>query len=358
LILEELRGLRVLMLTASYHPRAGGVEKHVRCVARELRAMGLEIWVATPRWEEGWDEEELMDGVMVRRLSTNMRAGRRELEPLLDWAQVVHTHDAYPFLKYYLPYAVRRPRLPVFVTWHGYECYPIPLEAKILRRLVGLRTKGCICAGAFIAKWYKIRCGRITYGGVDAPEQRPLLGEGACFIGRLERDTGILEYIEALALLRNRYGIELPVEVCGSGSLRELAERRAAERGLRATFHGQVADPMPYFMRARFACVSGYLAMLEAMAGGAIVLALYDNPLKEDYLRMSPMAVHAVIAGSPEELAERTAALAHAPEEMRRRAAAAYEFAREQTWRKVAELYAGLYAQWFARRRHSWLLRS
>lgn len=349
--MDELRGLRVLMLTASYHPRAGGVEKHVRCVARELRAMGMEVWVATPRWEEGWNEEELVDGVMVRRLSTSTREGRKELEPLLDWAQVAHTHDAYPFLKYYQPYRLRRPRLPVFVTWHGYECYPIPLEAKFLRRIVGLLTKGSICVGAFIPKWYKFSCPRITYGGVDAPAERPPLGEGAVFVGRLEPDTGILDYIEALAWLRDKHGVDVPFEVCGVGSLLDMAKRRAAEKRLRVVFHGQVADPMPYFARARFACVSGYLAMLEAMAGGAIVLALYDNPLKEDYLRMSPMAVNAVIAGSPQELADQMAALARSPEEMERRAEAGYQFAKEQTWRRVAELYAGLYAKSLLRRR-------
>lgn len=349
--MEELHGLRVLMLTASYHPRAGGVEKHVRCVGRELRAMGIEVWVATPRWEEGWDEEELLEGVLVRRLSTRMREGRKQLEPLLDWAQVVHTHDAYPFLKYYWPYRLRRRRLPVFVTWHGYECYPIPREAKLLRRVVGLLTKDCICVGAFIPKWYKFSCSRITYGGVDAPAQRPPPGEGAVFVGRLEPDTGILDYIEAIAQLRDKHGVELPFEVCGAGSLMDMARKRAAEKRLEVVFHGQVRDPMPYFARARFACVSGYLAMLEAMASGAIVLALYDNPLKEDYLRMSPMAVNAVIAGSPEELADRTAALMRSPAEMERLAEGGYEFAKGQTWRRVAELYAGMYARWLLRRR-------
>ena len=105
-------GLRALWLTSSYHPRGGGVQKHVRCVARELLEEGLQVRIATPRWEEDWPEQEDIEGVSVTRLSTAARPGRATLRRLVDWADVVHTHDAYPFLKYYFPFRLLRPRLP------------------------------------------------------------------------------------------------------------------------------------------------------------------------------------------------------------------------------------------------------
>jgi len=336
--------LRVLMLTSSYLPRLGGVERHVRFVVRELRQRGLEVRIATPRWDDAWPAREEVDGVEVTRLSLRGRAGRRDLAPLVEWASLVHTHDAYPFLKYYLPSRLTRPRLPVFATFHGYEGYPIPFEAKVLRRFVLWLTRGNVCAGAFIPKWYRFRCDHVTHGGVDAPTERPAMGEGAVFVGRLEPDTSFLGYLEAVRRLKEEHGIDLPLGVCGSGSLREEGEAFAREHRLDVTFHGQVGDVGSYLARAQFACVSGLLGMLEAMAAGAIVLALYDNPLKEDYLRLFPGAGHNVIAASPADLAERAAALVRSPGEGEAVAARASEFARSQTWERVADLYVQLWA--------------
>jgi glycosyltransferase involved in cell wall biosynthesis len=331
------------MLTSSYLPRSGGVERHVRFVVRELRQRGIEARIATPRWDDAWPSREEVDGTEVTRLSLRGRAGRGELAPLVQWATLVHAHDAYPFLKYYLPVRLTRPGLPAFVTFHGYEGYPIPFEAKVLRRPVLWLTRGSICAGAFIPKWYRFRCDHITHGGVDAPAERPATGEGALFVGRLEPDTGFLGYLEAVRLLKEAHGIDLPLGVCGSGSLRKQGETFARQHGLAVDFHGPVGDTMRYLSRARFACVSGLLGMLEAMAAGAIVLALYDNPLKEDYLRLFPGAEHSVIGASPADLAERAARLARSPGRIATMAAQAFEFARTQTWARVADLYVQLW---------------
>ena len=367
------------MLAPSYYPRAGGVEKHVRMVCRELQVAGHDIRIATPRWDEGGSEQEIVDGIEVTRLSLDKRRGRRQLAPLVKWADIVHTHDAYPFLKYYLPFRFRYPLKPVFVTFHGYEGYPIPFEAKVLRRVVLGLTSGNICAGAFIPKWYRFRCGKVTYGGTaptppapsprvergrTAPTPRPpphgedgtsppgplsLLslqergGTAAAFVGRLEADTGFLTYLEALRLLRTKHGLALPLQVCGDGSLRAEGERIAAEAGLEVTFHGRVPDVTPYLAGARFVFTSGFLGMLEAMAAGAVVCAVYDNPLKEDYLRLFPGAESILIAGSAAELARGVSELTGDAA----RAAALVEtgraFAQEQTWAKVAELYLDLY---------------
>jgi glycosyltransferase involved in cell wall biosynthesis len=331
------------MLAPSFDPRSGGVEKHVRRVCRELLARGVQVRIATPRWEATWAAAEVVDGVAVTRLSLPARVGRRELAPLADWATVVHTHDAYPFLKYYLPFRLFRPRVPAFVTFHGYEGFPIPLEARLLRRVVLWLTRGGVCAGAFIPKWYRFRCNHITHGGVDAPEARPPPGEGAVFVGRLESDTGFLDYLDLVRRLQEEHGLALPLGVCGDGSLREAGEAFAHDHGLPVQFHGRVPDVMPYLAGARFACVSGLLGMLEAMAAGAIVLALYDNPLKEDYLRLFPGIEHALVAGSPGDLAPQVAALAAAPEAQEQLASEAFAFARTQTWARVADLYVDLY---------------
>jgi glycosyltransferase involved in cell wall biosynthesis len=341
---DRLPGLKVLMLTPSYLPRVGGVERHVQYVCRELVACGLQVRVATPRWHTDWSAAEVVEGVQVIRLDRRTWAGQRQLAPLVAWADVVHTHDAYPFLKYYLPFRLLCRQVPVFVTFHGYERYPIPLEAKLLRRAVEWLTRGSICAGAFIPKWYGCRCTHITHGGVDCPPYWAGEKAGAVFVGRLEPDTGFLDYLHALRLLKQQHGLTLPLEVCGEGSLRARGAEVAAASQLEVTFHGLVEDVLPYLCRAQFAFVTGLLGILEAMACGAVVLAVYDNPLKKDYLRLFPGAPYMIIAHSAAALAAELQALLTNPDRQAQLARQAYEFAKSQTWRRVAELYLDLYA--------------
>jgi glycosyltransferase involved in cell wall biosynthesis len=326
------------MLTPSFAPRRGGVETHVRRVAAELLASGIDLRLATPQWDPAWPAEETAEGLPVTRLSLSTREGRGQLAPLVRWAEVVHTHDAYPFLKYYLPFRFSVPRPPVFVTFHGFEGYPIPLEAKVLRRAVLWLTRGSLCAGAFIPKWYRFHCDRITHGGVDCPERLPEgPREGVVFAGRLEPDTGFLAYLEGYRQYAEAGG-QMPLTVLGDGSLRAQGEDFCREHGLAAGFHGRVEDVTPWLANARVALVSGLLGMLEAQARGARVVALYDNPLKEDYLRMSPQGEHAALCGSAKEVA---AALAGEPDETA--IAGAFAFAQTQTWARVADLYRDLY---------------
>lgn len=70
-------GRRVALVTSSYHPHLGGVESHVRNVARELRARGtdVEVWTVDrgERAPERVGVTEL-DGIVVRHLPTPMPA--------------------------------------------------------------------------------------------------------------------------------------------------------------------------------------------------------------------------------------------------------------------------------------------
>ena len=66
-------GRRVALVTSSYHPHLGGVESHVRNVARELRGRGTEVEVWTVDRGEHLGVTEL-DGTVVRHLPTPMPA--------------------------------------------------------------------------------------------------------------------------------------------------------------------------------------------------------------------------------------------------------------------------------------------
>lgn len=338
--------MKILMMTPSFAPRIGGVEKHVLRVSQELNRQGHRVTVLTMRWEEEWAITEEVEGVTVYRIPRQF--GLKSI--LLRWALIrdadlIHCHDAYPLIRYYFPFRFLFPRKPLFITFHGYERYPVPREAILLRKLARRLAGGCICMGGFIEKWYGTKCDLVSCGGVDPGQPltpAPPVGN-ALFVGRLETDTGIMEYLEALRLLAEQ-GRRLGLEVCGEGSLLPEIEEFAQEHGLDLRLHGFVSDLRPFWERARFAFVSGYLAIQEAMAAGRLVFAIYDNPLKHDYLASFPQANQVmVIAGSARELAGQLARYLDDPKLAEAKVAAATELVQGQSWARVAELYLELY---------------
>jgi glycosyltransferase involved in cell wall biosynthesis len=261
-------------------------------------------------------------------------------------ADVVHCHDAYSFLHFYLPSCWLPPRRPAFVTFHGYEGYPIPREAIPRRRFVRRRVRNALCMGDFICQWYQTPCYAVSYGGADPVADPPPLPDqpAALFLGRLAEDTSLMLYLDALVALRDDYNRRIHLTVAGDGPLRPIAERYVDAQGLRVTFLGAVADPAPLFTRASIAFVSGYLAIWQALASRRLVFSIYDNELKRDYLRGFPEAEHVLeIAGDPDDLAARLNKHLGDPElgdAMRRRGA---ELAAENTWDRVADLYLSMY---------------
>lgn len=65
--------MRVALLSSSYHPHFGGVEEHVRHVARELQRRGHAVEVWTVDRGDGL-RDEIVEGTRVRYLSTPLPA--------------------------------------------------------------------------------------------------------------------------------------------------------------------------------------------------------------------------------------------------------------------------------------------
>jgi glycosyltransferase involved in cell wall biosynthesis len=264
-------------------------------------------------------------------------------------ADLVHVHDFRAFLRWYLPFRFLLPGTPVFITFHGYEGWPLPPRVIRLRRLVRRLCAGAIGVGGFIERHYGTPCDRIVVGGVRRAEG--VEGDrdgrrGALFLGRLAPDLSADRYLEALSELARVHGKALPLDVLGDGPLRETLERRAVRLGIEARFHGWVDDPFPHLARARAAFVDSYLAILEAMACGTPVFSIYKNPLKRDYLESIPrVAEFMTVRGSAEGLARDLAAWIDDPAPIAERAQRALEAVRELTWASVARTYLDLYGE-------------
>lgn len=95
------------------------------------------------------------------------------------------------------------------------------------------------------------------------------------FVGRLEKDTGILEFLDWLEK-NSKYKIEF----CGDGPLRKECEKYGLVHGF--------TDPAPYYKKAEYCIPGGYLAALEGLTYGCKLKLFWNNKIKEDYWKMSP----------------------------------------------------------------------
>jgi len=259
-------------------------------------------------------------------------------------ANVIHFHDYTPLIEWFLPFFFKKRE--TFITFHGYEGYPIPRMSIVLRRFSDMMVRGNICVGSFIPKHYGTRCSYITYGGVTSLSTgEKFEKEGAVYIGGLREDLGIRGYISALSVLRERYGQNLALDVVGDGPLREEILSLAEDKGVALRFHGQQEDPTQFLARAKLALADSYLTILEAMALRVPVFSFHDNPLKSDYLFSFPGSREiAAIRDDPDELAIDLANFLETPETLEDKVERGYAFAIEQTWTRVADLYRKLYA--------------
>jgi glycosyltransferase involved in cell wall biosynthesis len=347
--------MRIVMLTESFAPRIGGVEKHLLRVSQELASRGHSVTVLTPRGCPELLPEERVGGIRVLRFPQrgHPRAGNTEVWlwmlrrlALLSESDAVHVHGQTALLSWYLPFRFLFPGKPVFITFHGHPGgFPLGRRHRFERRLAEKLCRGNLCVGHYLEKWYGTRASAVTYGAADAPrEEHPKEDGKIVFVGRLEEDTGILLYLRALRVLRETTGEPWKLLVCGTGSLRGRVEHFARENGLDVDLAGAVPDPLPHMQSGRFVFTSGYLSLLDAMICRRFVFSAYENPLKRDYLEMMPRARDLMeISGSPEELASAFCRVLREPDRETACVERAYRFAAGQTWDGMARTYLELY---------------
>ena len=116
--------MRIVQVAPFFYPHQGGVESHVRRLAREFVREGHEVTVVTSRYDRHLPREETMDGYRVRRsrslgvvFNTPINIGAGRTLRGLD-ADVVHIHYPPPLTAYFATRALRRSRVPACLTYH------------------------------------------------------------------------------------------------------------------------------------------------------------------------------------------------------------------------------------------------
>lgn len=341
--------MNILFLCRLFYPHIGGVEKHVFELTRSLMRKGHAVTIIT---------EELKSSEK-KRLPSNIE---KELQQLTiyhipvgqdDWfkkfriwrwlwknrklflkADVIHCHDVF---FWYFPFAIFYPMKNVYTTFHGYETvFPPKRRAVFVRKISEYMSNKVMIVGEFIQKWYGTTAEAVTYGGVESfsisnsqfsNQQRKIK---ILFLGRIEEDNGVLVYNNVLNIL-SANNIPFKFLAIGEGSLRETFERWGK---VMSTFTTSES-----IAQADIVFASSYLSILEAFIQKKPVFSVYQNPLKKDYLLMTPFKSWITASDNPNRLSRAIISYYKNPSSFYEKVERAYDWASQQTWEKLAKEY-------------------
>lgn len=324
----------------------GGVERHVQQVTAELINRGHEVAVLIGNGSVAVPvEAEIHCMQAVQPWEGWQWVVRHQM--WLNQFDVIVIHDFYPAVFWLFPYLVCRPRQPIVLVRHGHEGqWPISEQTRNFHWLAYDLATASLAVGKWIPEVYGPPADMVTYGGVI---QRQVINElGACrilFAGRLEPDTDVQMLLEALSILRARYGVELPADLYGDGSLRPQLEAYARRRGLPVQIFTPIPDPAMLMSNYRFVYATGYLSIWEALAAGRIVFAAYSNELKRRYLSCMPPFLLGIarLYSTSEGLAEGLKEALENQEYFWYIAKQGYQLACQNSWGAVADAYETLF---------------
>jgi len=336
---------KILFLSRLYYPHIGGVEKHVAEVSKILVKKGFSVTVICEQYDKKLKTKEQINKVEVLRIPISLSDKNKKFE-IWKWVlrnrkfiksfDIVHIHDVFFWIMPILFYLDRK---KIFITFHGYESYPLMTSSKIQKKFAAKYCKGSIAVGDFINKWYGIASNAVMYGGVNRPKKssaKPKIQNSAVFFGRLDNQTGIKEYYNAYLRLKRTYE-NFSFQVVGEG---EYAPK------LKGLFISPFkSDISKYIQDSRFIFVSRYLSMLEAMVEKRLVFAVYSDPIKRDYLINSPFKNHLEICSSGDEIYEKVKYYLEHPREERKLIESGYKFAKKLTWESVVRDYINLWEE-------------
>jgi glycosyltransferase involved in cell wall biosynthesis/SAM-dependent methyltransferase len=289
---------RVLIVTPGYLPRLGGMERQVALLAGEFRRRGFEVTVLTEQTYPDLPLRERLDGVDVVRLRTRDRRGPLTFALVgLQMARYLVAHRrafefavirtlTFPALVSGLLKALRIVRYPTLVTaetggaaddviaLRGYRAW------KAFRWVISHHDRlNSICDANYehylelgFDSWKLTR----IPNGVDmapfAQSSYPERIERFAFLGRIERDKGMWELLEAFGGLS-----DCSLMIAGSGAEEEPLKAAAGDA---VQFLGRIPyeELSDFFERADCLVLPSYseglpMAVLEAVAHKRAIVA-------------------------------------------------------------------------------------
>lgn len=333
--------MKILFLSQYFYPHIGGVEKQVFKLSQELIKRGHQVTVITLKHDLNLKDQETISRIKIIRIPY-LKIKYFGLLSIWLWflknirliknSDIIHAHSV---LIWYWPFRLLLPKKPIYVTFHGWEgIYPIPWKNILIRKIDAFVAWKNIVIHDYITKQYGIKADKIMYTAVDLPKQ-PLPEKDfrrLIYVGRLDQDTGLEKILQALSFLKG-----FTIDFCGDGPL-------ANECNQYGTVHGFI-DPNLFLAKA-FICLSpGVTSILEAFTHQCLVITTYNNPVKKDYLLMTPFADWIVVKNSPKLLAEAIKRYSQNPRLAESKINQAYTWVKTQNWQAAVKLYQQLWQQ-------------
>lgn len=352
--------MRILFFVHRYWPSVGGVEKYVHELGRALLETGHRVDVMAGAHKENLPRAQMHEGLRIHRFPalrspSRCRAALWRSWPLFRSAEVIsvsNTHMLEYFWRMFGPLADPR---KVFLIRHGMGCiYPVPdAQKRRAQRSLGL-TAGVVHDGRFIEKWLDVKPDLCPDQGLrpEADELAPVpepAPTSAIYIGRLEPDTGIRIYVDAVRRLTREHHRTFALDVYGEGTLLPELRETVARESLPVRFWGRVPNAQRHIPDSCFAFLDGRMAVQEAMARRRLVLAAYVDPLKRDYVGTESFSPYLITVGSGAELAARAAHYIDHPHERAALVNRAFAHARTLRWNRTAQSYMGFWQERLAR---------
>ena len=351
------------------HPRAGGAEVRLHQVYEPMAAAGHRVDLFTCAFEGGLAEENV-NGLHVHRLGSDWNFNLLVMLRLRGWIRdlqpdvVVEDFNKLPFLTPWIS------TVPVLVQMHHLWMGSIFREASLplallvwgweqSLRLAYRASRFCVVSPStrdeLCSMGPRPENVAIIYNGVDMEFYTPAADSGTgsaansahppflLWLGRLQKYKGILEALEAFALLApTRTGLRL--KVAGSGPFRSQAEARAAELGIadRVDFLGFVSEEekrtllREALLLLQTSWKEGWgLTVIEANACGTPVVAARSPGLRDSVsdgetgLLCNP--------GDGADMARAVATLLDDPALMAELRSASLRWARKFSWREASD---------------------
>lgn len=342
--------MKILFFARLFYPHIGGVEKHVMEISKLLIKKGHTITVLTENYED-LPEKEIINGIEIIRLSIDDKSSKikiwkevlNHIKAISD-ADVVHVHDVF---FWYLPFRFLFRLKKVYMTFHGYEGNDLPTKKAIFMHKIAEKLSfGNICIGDYLKKWYGTKPTIVSYGAVNIPKKIPgsLTGpiRKILYIGRLEAEAGILEYLETLLILK-KSGFKLRLTVLGDGSQRKKAEEFVKKNKLNVDFKGFVREVYEFISDADAVFSSRYLGTLESFVFKKRVFVVYNNAIKKDCFFLSPFNKFIVLENDPNKIADAFKSFEKDKDKARKITDEEYDWIKDQTWNKLTNQYLTLW---------------
>lgn len=347
--------MKILLFSTFYYPKTGGVEFSARSFSKNFKKKGHSVEVITKKHEKGLKDKEIIDGIKVHRMSFIKKTNKnfyaygiislisywrwmiRNRKKFLDF-DIIMFNDWSSFY-WYLPLKILHKK-PDVIFYYGYDEYNVSARYKILRKITKRFTEKNVCGGKYLDKHYGFSCDHYFYTGVEKVSKIDMRKKKnkIIFAGRFSPDTSILNYLKSMKILKEKYDLEIRLDVYGNGPLKKKAHEFSKKNKLNVKFYGWVPNARRFFKKYKFSFSTQWGSLMDCFRTKTLAFSLCTLPLTLDYDKeLLQNGKLGIISKTPEELAEKFSYYQDNKKRVNKILEEGYKFAKNTTWDKVAD---------------------